>query len=738
MAALAERRSAADVLGKPLSGATILEAWSGQPTATGKRITEEGALAVGTVYACVRVIAETLASLPLPVYRRLEPRGKERAPNHPLYSILHDRPNEWMSSYTFRETLQGHLCLWGNAFAEIERSPNGRPVALWPLRPDRMEMPITSQAGTLIYRYCLPNGEKKDLPQANVLHIRGLSSGGLWGYSPVRLQREALGLALSAEEFQARFIGNSAQPSGILKVEGALSEDAAKRLKGSWEAAHRGLENAHRIAVLEEGVEWQAIGMPLQDAQFLELRQYQRAEIAGWFRVPPHMIGDVDRSTSWGSGIEQQVQGFITFTLRPWLVNWEQEANAALLTEADRRAYFIEHLIDGLLRGDSAARSGFYQIMLNSGAFSINDVRELENRNPIEGGDRHFVQQNMMPLDSVDDVLAAQQGGNGQSPPADQQDQQARDQEFDLQVGRIALNIQRFEELGEKVLAEMLRRQLREMYGIDPNTQPEPPPEPQPAEAPANQNSAAADTIEQRSLNARLGLRRDYQPLLKSAAQKVVEREVKAIREDGLPRLRSRALGDFTDWLEQHGQQDTVPYMRQVFAPIFAAYGAAVEREVLAELDIPRLTELLDPFIEQYAAGFAANYAERSTGQLRKVAREANEKNLSAEQAIQQRLAEWLEKRAGKIADTESVRAESAVAHQTYRRAGVQRLRWQVRGKNCPYCARLEGKTVGVAEAFANQGDELDGDEGQPKMRINRRTQHPPAHGSCNCGLVKA
>ncbi len=211
-----ERRMLIDASNVPLSKANILAAFAGVPTATGRNISAEGALRIGTVYACVLVLADGVASLPLNLYLRLDPSGKELATSHPLYRILHIRPNPWMNSSTLRSMLMMHLCLWGNAFAEIMRDDIGRVTGLFPLRPDRMQRPVLTAAGGLIYRYQMPSGGYIDMPDVDVLHLRGLSNDGLWGYSPIALQREALGLALTAEEFAARFFGNSAQPGGVL------------------------------------------------------------------------------------------------------------------------------------------------------------------------------------------------------------------------------------------------------------------------------------------------------------------------------------------------------------------------------------------------------------------------------------------------------------------------------------------------------------------------------------------
>jgi HK97 family phage portal protein len=394
-----EHRASAEVSGVPLSAAAVLEAWGGgMGTATGRRVSEATALNVGAVYTCTLVLSHSVASLPLPLLERQEPRGRKPRRDLPLWRIVHDAPNPWMSSYTFRECLQGHLCLWGNAFAEIMRDANGRVTGLFPLRPDRMKRPTLSAAGSLIYEYTLPNGRPHVFPQSSILHLKGLSSDGLWGYSPIALQREGLGLAQTAEEFAARFFGNSAQPGGILSTDKTLSPEAAGKLVTRWNAAHQGLTNAHRVAVLEEGLKWQQIGMPLKDAEFISLRQYQRSEIAGWFRIPPHMIGDVTRSTSWGSGIEQQTLGFVNFTLTPWLTNWEQALALTLLSELEQRSLYFRHSVAALLRGDAAARAAFYKALSEIGALSPNDIRELEDQNPVEDGDQYFYALNYAPL----------------------------------------------------------------------------------------------------------------------------------------------------------------------------------------------------------------------------------------------------------------------------------------------------------------------------------------------------
>jgi len=370
----------------------------GGKSASGVTVNENTALNATAVFSAVDILSRTLASLPLPVYKRLQGGGKERATNHPLYSILHNLPNREMTSFELRQALMGHLALWGNAFAEIERDNAGRVIGLWPLRPDRMTVKRDERGLLYIYRIGT-TGQEVALRQRNVMHIRGLSSDGVIGYSPIRLAREAIGLTLATEEFGARFFGNGSRPGGVLQHPGKLSEEASKRLKKSWEEMHQGLTQAHRVAILEEGMTWQQVGIPPEDAQFLETRKFQVTEIARIFHVPPHMLADLERSTF--SNIEHQGIEFVVHTMRPWLVCWEQAMYRDLFLPTERQTYFTEFLVDGLLRGDTESRYRAYATGRQWGWLSANDVRELENMNPVEGGDTYLIPLNMIPADTA-------------------------------------------------------------------------------------------------------------------------------------------------------------------------------------------------------------------------------------------------------------------------------------------------------------------------------------------------
>lgn len=376
---------------------SLLALISGDYTPSGRVISTEGALSQVTVFACVRLIAESVGMLPLILYRRLEPRGKERATKHPLYTVLHDLPNPELSAIELYENMVGHLALWGNAYCEIEYDAAGRRRALWPLRPDRIEVGL-NERNQRTYRVLLPSGRQVDLERWRVWHVRGWGTDAWVGKSPIALAREAIGLAAATEEYGSRFFGNGSRPGGILKHPGKLSQSGANRLRESWESAHGGLSQSNRVAVLEEGVEWQQIGVPPEEAQFLETRKFQDTKICSMFRVPPHMISIVEGSTSWGTGIEQQSIGYVGYTLMPYLVRITQSIARDLLTPAERGTYFAEHLTAALVKGDINARYTAYNIGRMGGWLSVNDVREAENMNPVEGGDTYLQPLNMGPL----------------------------------------------------------------------------------------------------------------------------------------------------------------------------------------------------------------------------------------------------------------------------------------------------------------------------------------------------
>ena len=370
---------------------------------SGKTVTERSAMQMTAVYSCVRILAEAIAGLPLHLYTYKEDGGKEKAIGHPLYLLLHDEPNPEMSSFVFRETLMTHLLLWGNAYAQIIRNGKGEVVALYPLMPNRMTVDRDS-SGQLFYSYQMNNSDAPTmkagaviLKPSDVLHIPGLGFDGLVGYSPIAMAKNAIGLAIATEEYGAKFFANGATPGGLLEYPGTLKDP--DRVRESWNKGFSGSQNAGKVAILEEGMKYTPISIAPEQAQFLETRKFQINEIARIFRVPPHMVGDLEKSSF--SNIEQQSLEFVKYTLDPWVVRWEQSLSRALFTPEEKKQYFFKFNVEGLLRGDYQSRMNGYATARQNGWMSANDIRELENLDRIpaeEGGDLYLINGNMLPL----------------------------------------------------------------------------------------------------------------------------------------------------------------------------------------------------------------------------------------------------------------------------------------------------------------------------------------------------
>lgn len=391
-------------------------------TTSGKPVNERTAMQTTAVYACVRILAEAIASLPLHVYEYQDDGGKKLVHDHPLYYLLHDEPNPEMTSFVFRETLMSHLLIWGNAYAQIIRDGAGRVLGLYPLLPDKMEVQRDDN-GNIYYVYSRNSDENPmfkeygniKLKAEDVLHIPGLGFDGLIGYSPIAMAKNAVGMTLACEEYGASFFANGANPGGVLEHPGVLKDPS--KVRESWNSVYRGVNNAHKIAVLEEGMKYQQIGIPPEEAQFLETRKFQINEIARLYRIPPHMVGDLDKSSF--SNIEQQSLEFVKYTLDPWVIRWEQSLQRSLLLPGEKGKYFIKLNVDGLLRGDYQSRMNGYAVGRQNGWFSANDIREMENMNPIpdeEGGNLYLINGAMTKL--ADAGAFAKTDTDQQSAPA--------------------------------------------------------------------------------------------------------------------------------------------------------------------------------------------------------------------------------------------------------------------------------------------------------------------------------
>jgi HK97 family phage portal protein len=394
---------------------------------SGKRVNERSAMQMTAVYSCVRILSEAVAGLPLHLYKYTDSGRREKAVEHPLYFLLHDEPNPEMTSFVFRETLMTHLLLWGNAYAQIIRNGKGEVMALYPLMPDRMTVD-RDEKGRLYYEYATSSDDapinKKStvkLSPLDVLHIPGLGFDGLVGYSPIAMAKNAIGMAIACEEYGAKFFANGAQPSGVLEHPGTIKDPS--RVRESWQNTFGGSQNANKVAVLEEGMKYTPISISPEQAQFLETRKFQINEIARIFRVPPHMVGDLEKSSF--SNIEQQSLEFVKYTLDPWVSRWEQSMVRSLLTVEEKKQYFIKFNVDGLLRGDYQSRMNGYAIGRQNGWMSANDIRELENldRIPEElGGDLYLINGNMTKLQDAG-IFAGTSTENGKENSEDENEE---------------------------------------------------------------------------------------------------------------------------------------------------------------------------------------------------------------------------------------------------------------------------------------------------------------------------
>ena len=647
----------------------------------GVSVTPSSALAYSAVFACVRVLSETIASLPLIFYER-QAAGRRKATEFYLYPLLHDSgPNEHMTAMEFRETLQGHLAGWGNAYCQIEYDGQGRVLELWPLNPASMvETKIVN--GVRFYRYQNPDGMMQWIAGDIIWHLRGLGSDGLHGYSPISLMRRAIGLGMAAESFGARFFANDARPGIVLEHPGRLGPEAQENLKLSWEDSHKGLSKSHRVAVLEEGLKLHEVGIPPEDAQFLETREFQVSEIARIFRIPPHMIQDLLRSTN--NNIEHQGIEFVVYTMQPWIVRWEQSIKKNLMLEKERARYYPEHLVDGLLRGDIQSRYQAYAVGKQWGWFSTNDIREKENLNPVDGGDTYWMPLNMVPMGSESLTTEPRSTQRKTITGEEREEQRAEG----------------------KRLAAMERHQLigkfRPIY-----------------------------------LEAARGAFKDEKgPVLEAA-----DRELRDLTPSPFPsgKGNKRGLLEFSTWLDNFyaGLADGIITR---FMRIARVYGESVSAKAQNEIGAEEeFSAELEDFTRNYAGGYAARHIGISKNRINQAARSANWNGQDPVEAISEELDTWDDGRAAVIADEESVRFNNALAKKVYVLAGITRLMSVATGeKSCPYCEDLDGTVIGISQNFLNAGESLKPEGVDEALTTSTDLGHAPYHGGCDCMVVSA
>lgn len=368
------------------------------PTAAGPSVTPNSAMRSVAVYAAIRIIAESIATLPLILYERTDDGGKERAVDHPLHNVLRWQPNSVQTAFNYWEQVVTNIASFGNSYSFIQRNNRADVVALWPLCPDRVRIHV-GKNNVLTYFVQSSQGGEVLYKEEDILHFKLYSKDGIIGVSPIRMAREAIGAGLAMEEYASRFFSNDATPSIILETGGILTDERRKSLKEQWESLHQGTKNAHKTAVLEDGLKATALSISPQDSQFIESRKFQLQEIARIFRVPPHMLADLSKSSF--NNIQEQGIDFVTHTIRPWTTRIEQEIRKSLLLPSDQDKHFAEFMLQDLMRGNQKARYESYRIARQDGWMSANEIRSFENLNPIENGDEYLLPLNMAPAEQV-------------------------------------------------------------------------------------------------------------------------------------------------------------------------------------------------------------------------------------------------------------------------------------------------------------------------------------------------
>lgn len=615
--------------------------------AAGVSVTPITALTAPAVWACVNVIVQTMAHMPLHLLRQVG-KSKEPATDHPLYHVLLKEPNPEQTSFEWREMSQTNILTRGVAYSEIERDQFGRIVGLWPIWPPRVR--LEKKSGRLIY-WVTVNGKEFALLPEQVLHIKGFSERGLLGYVLTDVHKSTIGASINMADSNAKFFENDATPSGTLEHPGVLGVEAREHLEQSWESAHKGLSNRHRVAILEEGMTFKAKGLTPIESDLVKSRTFNILDIARLFRMQPHKIQEMSNATFSNIGDQNIEHG--TDTILPWVVRWEQRLDKQLLTPEEKGTLFAKYAMEGILRGDPKSRAEFYSKLFMNAAITPNEIRQKEDMNPYEGGDTYYIPVNMIPTDATDTLL---------------------------------------------------------------------PPEP------AGSNSRRADSRASQAL--RLGLRRTHRRLFLDTGNRIVRAEIREIRKELKQQRARRDVQGFRDWLEDFYDEARDTFVATTARPAWDALGQTTAQAAASEIEAELDQDAVDATITANAEGFASRHNSQSRNQLDALARDEEEPF----EAIEERLDEWDDKRADKIADNETVRLSENIAKAVFLLAGITTYRWNTSSGACPLCQELDGKVVGRDVAFVAIGDTVDPNDGQTNpLTSTGDIGHAPLHQGCNC-----
>ena len=642
----------------------------------GTNVSEEGSLRNTAVFACVRLISQSLASIPLIMYER---RGRQRlrATNHPLYRVLHDQGNAEMTAFEVTEARLAAGLLWGNGYAEIEYDDQWQVRGIWPMTPAAVGVE-RNDAYELQYTYWNERlGRGFVLPAYRVLHLRYLIVRGAVGISPVRAAMNAIGLGNAIEEFGSRYFANGSRPSIILKHPKKLSPEAYERLRSSFEEQWAGLSDAHRINLLEEGVTADAIGIPPEEAQFLESRKYQVAEISRLYGVPLDSLGD-NSAASYAS-VEQFGMNLRTYAFGSWATRDQQALQRDLLTEEERGRYYIEYLFDALERADISTRTQAYNTLRQIGAISANEIRERENMNPIAGGDSYWQPLNVVEANADGVTVETRAAPSTPERTARRGEQRAQS---DDEIAKLTAHRQK------------LFRQYQPLF-----------------------EDAATRLVNREVADIRRAVKKHLQK-----------------RAEG-----QRSVDEFRDWLAKF-YADLREVIPDLFEATLRSLAEHMATDVAKEIDVedPGYTDEMRTFVEEYLKNFAAGYTASGERQIKALLDAATADNVDPADTVGERLDGWEENRAKKTGRQQAFEGGNALVVGLYGAMGVQQMRWAARGDSCPFCKKMNGRIVGINESFVQGGEKVHGDDGAEPMLIRRTKRHGPLHGTCDCVVVAA
>jgi phage portal protein BeeE len=658
------------------------------------------------VWACMKVLSETLASFPLVLYEgSAEGQTRRRAEDHPMYDLLRDSPNPQQDMFCFKEQMMGHLCIYGNCYANIVRDGSGYVRELWPLNPERIF--AFRLNGELLYRYraspyfqtqdlffrSMDEKRKNDwqtmgdpasapyflgggyksypdqieaiLKAEDVFHIHAFGFDGIRGYSPLELQRETMGLAIAAKHYAADFFANNGTPDIAFSHSQHLTDQATRRLQDSWRQNHAKHGRKHTPIILEEGMTVQNLNVSPDKAQLIEVQKFLVAEIARIYRIPPHLIQDLERATF--SNIEHQAIEFVQHTMRPWAIRWESAISRQLLSEKDRKQFYPEFYMDSILRGDVKTRAEVYLSQIGSGMLSPNEARQREQMNDREGGDTYYV-----PLNWVD--------------------------------------------------ANMPNPKLEAMASQSDK----------PNDNPAENSLKIAETRSVRSAKSRRAIANSFGILLKDAAARIVRKECHDLKKAIGEQLKLRDANSFTQWLEKY-YRELPDYIKKQITPVYQAFSNAIRAEIANELGTDESVKPEDEhFVRSFADVFVKRYIGASKGQMEAILRDTAAQDM--ETILDERLSEWEDTRADKVAMNEKTQASNAFAKNIYRLAGIASLVWMAMGsKPCDYCLQMDGMQTDISDDFAYNGEEIPDDR---SLSIGKNIGHPPLHRGCECQIM--